>query len=77
MWWGWMPAIIVDRVPSTTELLPSSGQLLLAFLRGCGLPENLITYLPSLLNRAIQFYSCFISYNYTDRAFARRLHDTL
>lgn len=26
---------------------------------------------------AIQFYSSFISYNYADEAFARRLHDTL
>jgi TIR domain len=33
--------------------------------------------LPSLLNHAIEFYSCFISYNHADKAFARRLHDTL
>jgi len=25
----------------------------------------------------IQFYSCFISYNHTDKSFARRVHDTL
>jgi len=48
------------------------------FLRGCGLPDNLITYLPSLLtDAAIQFYSCFISYSHQDKSFARRLHDTL
>jgi hypothetical protein len=65
--------------PSTLDhrTLAKSGQLPLKFLRGCGLPENLITYVPSLLNQAIQFYSCFISYNHTDRDFARRLHDTL
>lgn len=58
--------------------LALSGSLPLAFLRGCGLPDRLIDYLPSLLNdQAIQFYSCFISYNHTDKAFARRLHDTL
>jgi hypothetical protein len=57
--------------------LAESGNLPLAFLRGCGLPEKLIEYLPSLLNEAIQFYSCFISYNHADRSFARRLHDTL
>ncbi len=57
--------------------LAQSGPLPLVFLRGCGLPDNLITYLPSLLNQPIQFYSCFISYNHTDKAFARRLHDTL
>ena len=44
----------------------------LPFLRGCGLPDKLIEYLPSLLNEAIQFYSCFISYSHEDKAFARR-----
>jgi uncharacterized protein YjbI with pentapeptide repeats len=58
--------------------LIKSGPLPLAFLRGCGLPDKLIDYLPSLLlNEAVQFYSCFISYNHTDKAFARHLHDTL
>jgi hypothetical protein len=47
-------------------------------LRGCGLPDNWIEYLPSLLNHSpIQFYSCFISYSHADKAFARRLHDQL
>ena len=57
--------------------LAKSGQLPLAFLRGCGLPDKLIDYLPSLLNEAIQFYSCFIAYDHTDKDFARRLYDTL
>ena len=30
--------------------------------------------MPSLLNQAIQFYSCFISYSSKDQAFAERLH---
>jgi len=48
------------------------------FLRGCGLPDTLITFLPSLVSDgAIQFYSCFISYSHEDKSFARRLHDTL
>ena len=54
-----------------------SGGLPLIFLRGCGLPERLIEYLPSILNQAIEFYSCFISYSHADERFARRLHDTL
>jgi len=54
-----------------------SGSLPLAFLRGCGLPDQLIDYLPSLLNAAIQFYSCFISYSTADQAFANRLHADL
>lgn len=59
------------------ETIEYSWPLPTAFLRGCGLPEALITYLPSLLNQPIQFYSCFISYNHADKVFARRLHDTL
>ena len=57
--------------------LARSGHLPLPFLRGCGLPDKLIDYLPSLLNDPIQFYSYFVSYNHADKAFARRLHDTL
>jgi len=47
------------------------------FLRGVGVPENLITYVPSLVGNPLDLYSCFISYSHTDKAFARRLHDTL
>jgi uncharacterized protein YjbI with pentapeptide repeats len=53
--------------------LTKSGRLPLAFLRGCGLPDKLIDYLPSLLEEAIQFYSCFISYSTKDQDFADRL----
>jgi hypothetical protein len=37
----------------------------------------LIDYLPSLLNQAIQHYSCFISYSTKDQEFAERLHADL
>ena len=47
------------------------------FLRGCGLPEAFIDYLPSLLNQAFSFYSCFISYSHADRVFAERIHNRL
>jgi hypothetical protein len=57
--------------------LAQSGPIPLSFLRGCGLPDKLIDYLPSLLNDALQFYSCFISYSHNDKAFTRRLFDTL
>jgi uncharacterized protein YjbI with pentapeptide repeats len=65
--------------PSILDLqtLAKSGPLPLAFLRGCGLPDLLIDYLPSLLNQPVQFYSCFISYSHADQRFARRLFDTL
>src|ERR1700722_15845715 len=66
--------------PSTIDhrTLAKSWPLPKAFLRGCGLPEDLITHLPSLMNAGpIQFHSCFISYSHADKSFARRLHDTL
>jgi hypothetical protein len=59
------------------QTLQKSGPLPLAFLRGVGLPDTLIEYLPSLLNQPIQFYSCFISYSGKDQEFAERLHADL
>lgn len=58
-------------------LLKSRGKIPEAFLRGCGVPENVITYIPSLVAQPIEFYSCFISYSHADKSFARRLHDAL
>jgi uncharacterized protein YjbI with pentapeptide repeats len=55
----------------------SRGALPDVFLRGIGVPEAFITYMPSLVGQPIQFYSCFISYSHQDKAFARRLHDAL
>jgi len=57
--------------------LMESGPLPEAFLRGCGLSEEFIRYLPSFWNDPIEFYSCFISYSHADKAFARRLRDAL
>ena len=54
-----------------------SQNLSITFLRGCGLHDNLIDYLPSLRGDAIQFYSCFISYSTRDQFFADRLHADL
>jgi TIR domain/Pentapeptide repeats (8 copies) len=65
------PSIIDHRT------LQRSGRLPLAFLRGVGLPESFINYLPSLLNQPIQMYSCFISYSSKDQDFAERLHADL
>jgi hypothetical protein len=71
----------VHHGPSTIDhrTLQKSGPLPLAFLRGVGLSDNLIEYLPSLLNQPIQHYSCFISYRAKgdDEEFARRLYDSL
>jgi hypothetical protein len=57
--------------------LQTSGPLPVAFLQGVGLPDRVIEHLPSLLNQAIQHYSCFISYSSMDDAFAQRLHADL
>ena len=67
------------RLPSIVDFqtLKKSDPLPIAFLRGVGLPDNLIEYLPSLLNEAIQRYSCFISYSSKDQTFAERLHADL
>jgi uncharacterized protein YjbI with pentapeptide repeats len=66
--------------PSTigvNTIYRSGGNIPEEFLRGAGLPEDFITYLPSLTGRAIEFFSCFISYSHADKSFARRLHDAL
>jgi uncharacterized protein YjbI with pentapeptide repeats len=59
------------------QTLVKSGHLPLAFLRGCGLPDQFIDYVPSLLNQANQFYSCFMSYSTKDQEFADRLYADL
>ncbi|MEM6435015.1 MAG: toll/interleukin-1 receptor domain-containing protein [Cyanobacteria bacterium P01_D01_bin.115] len=65
------PSIIDHRT------LSRSGQLPTSFLRGVGLPDTFIDYIPSLFNQPLQFYSCFISYSHKDEAFAKRLHADL
>ena len=57
--------------------LTRSKNVPLVFWRGCGLPDALIEYMPSLTGDAIQFYSCFISYSSKDQKFAERLHADL
>jgi len=55
----------------------SRGKIPESFLRGAGVPDELITYAKSLIAKPIQFYSCFISYSTKDQAFADRLHADL
>jgi len=65
--------------PSTIDhrTLQKSNPLPLTFLRGVGLPDALIEYLPSLFDQAIHYYSCFISYSSKDQNFADRIHADL
>jgi uncharacterized protein YjbI with pentapeptide repeats len=67
------------RGPSTIDLktIQRSWPLPEVFLRGCGLPDDFIRYIPEFLNQPFQFYSCFISHSGVDKAFARRLYDAL
>jgi hypothetical protein len=58
-------------------LLNSKGKIPALFLRGAGVPETFLQQAQALGERSLEFYSCFISYNHVDRAFARRLHDGL
>lgn len=72
---------IRHRSPSTIgvdTLYVSQGAIPEVFLRGAGVPENLIEYLPALVApEAFRSYSCFISYSHADRPFARRIYDDL
>jgi hypothetical protein len=71
---------VVHQGPSpfaVDSLYRSGGVVPEAFLRGAGVPEDFITYVPSLVGKAIQFYSCFISYSTQDQEFSDRLHADL
>lgn len=85
---GWTVLCNVDLsvalgLESTWHVSPSSlgldtvyrskGNIPDVFLRGCGMPDEFITYMHSLTVQPIQFYSCFISYSHKDEVFAKRL----
>jgi hypothetical protein len=55
----------------------SGGNIPEKFLRGCGVPEDFITYLRSLVGKPIEFYSCFISYSSRDEGFTKLLYKDL
>jgi hypothetical protein len=72
--------MVQHQGPSTIgidTLYRSKGNIPEIFLRGAGVPDEMINYLKSLVGRPFEFYSCFISYSHMDKPFARRLHDRL
>lgn len=74
--------LVKHEGPSTIgvdTLYISGGQIPKVFLRDCGLPDDLISFIPSLfgVHQAIEFYSCFISYSTKDEDFARRLYSRM
>lgn len=60
-------------------LFMSKGKIPEAFLRGCGVPESFVAYIPSLIESVnpIQFHTCFISFTEADDAFAEKLYTDL
>ena len=66
--------------PSTIgidTIYKSKGKIPHSFLRGCGVPDNFIEYMASLVSPGIEFYSLFISFSTKDQDFAERLHNDL
>ncbi len=77
-------AIGLDTVehsgPSTIgidTLYLSKGNIPDVFLRGAGVPDEIIALQSTLRGKPIEFYSVFISYSHADKSFARRLYDRL
>jgi hypothetical protein len=73
---------VTHRGPSTAgidSVFRCEGEIPEAFLRGCGVPEALIGYLPHVFDamQPIQFYSCFICHSSKDKAFSDRLHSRM
>lgn len=70
----------LHRGPSYLDLytiIACRGKLPLSFLRGVGVSDDLIAYLPALVGGGIELYSCFISYASEDHPFVQRLHADL
>lgn len=47
------------------------------FLKGCGLTDLIVEYVPSLFDGGINYYSCFLSHSHVDKDFARLLYARL
>lgn len=58
-------------------LYQSQGKIPEAFLRGCGVPDQFISYVRSLVGPHSEFYSCFLSYSTKDQDFAEKLYADL
>jgi hypothetical protein len=73
--------ITVKHIFSSTvgvdTLYRSKGEIPEVFLRGAGLPDEMIEFVQKLRNNPVEFNSCFISYSTKDQEFAERLHADL
>ena len=61
----------------TDTIVLSGGDIPEIFLRGAGLTDTFITYVRSLVNNPIEYYTCFISYSSRNEDFAKRLYADL
>ncbi len=71
---------IQHKGPSTigTDTLERShGEIPEVFLRGAGLSDTFIEYARSLVQKPIDYYTCFISYSSKDEEFTKRLYNDL
>jgi TIR domain/Pentapeptide repeats (8 copies) len=68
---GWPSFISIDTIYISKGNIPE------VFLRGAGVPDNFIDYMTSLTTKALEFYSCFISFTESDDAFSERLYNDL
>jgi TIR domain/Pentapeptide repeats (8 copies) len=71
---------VAHHGPSTIgidTIYRSQGNIPEVFLKGAGVDDTFITYIRSLIGKAIEYYSCFISYSSKDEAFAKRLYADL
>mgnify|MGYP001045793614 CR=1 FL=1 len=55
----------------------SKGEIPEVFLKGAGVPEDFVRYIPSLLAQPFQLYTCFLCHSGKDRRFNERLHADL
>jgi uncharacterized protein YjbI with pentapeptide repeats len=73
-----LDSIVVSRNNSIgIDTFFQSGGLPDFFLRNSNVPEEFIQYAASLVGKAIEYYSCFLSYSSKDDDFARRLYNDL
>lgn len=66
--------------PSTIgidTIYKSGGDIPETFLRGCGVPDTFITFAKSLVGKAIDYYSAFISYSSKNTDMVERLYADL
>jgi uncharacterized protein YjbI with pentapeptide repeats len=73
---------VVHQLPSTVgidTIFRSHGELPADFLRGAGVPDVFVDYMPALIGalQPIQYYSCFISHSSVDASLAQRIHADL